>query len=174
MTKYITTIDGENYEVELLEDNKITVNGEPLNVDFEEVSGQRIYTILVNGKSFEVHVSEDDLDWKILIRGTLYHAEVVDEREKRLRDAAGEGQTSSGEYVLKSPMPGLVVKIPVNEGDEIEKGAVLIILESMKMQNELKSPQAGVVTFVGVQEGDSVEQRETLVIVNPPPESEEK
>ncbi|UCH60339.1 MAG: acetyl-CoA carboxylase biotin carboxyl carrier protein subunit, partial [Anaerolineales bacterium] len=63
------------------------------------------------------------------------------------------------------PMPGLVVSIPVREGQQIEKGDVLVILESMKMQNELKSPRAGTVARVRIENGDSVEQRQTLLSV---------
>jgi len=62
-------------------------------------------------------------------------------------------------------MPGLVVSIPVQEGQAIEKDDVLLVLESMKMQNELKSPRAGVVTRIRVEAGDSVEQKQTLLSV---------
>jgi biotin carboxyl carrier protein len=60
-------------------------------------------------------------------------------------------------------MPGLVVEVPVKEGDEIQQGKVLVILESMKMQNELKSPRDGTVTRIEVQAGDSVEQRQAML-----------
>ena len=62
-------------------------------------------------------------------------------------------------------MPGLIVKIPVSEGQEVKKGDVLVILESMKMQNELKSPRDGKVTRIQVKPGDSVEQRQTILSV---------
>jgi biotin carboxyl carrier protein len=62
-------------------------------------------------------------------------------------------------------MPGLIVSVPVNEGQAVEKGDVLLILESMKMQNELKSPRAGSVSRVRVKPGDRVEQKETLLSV---------
>lgn len=172
MSNYITTIDGVDYEIEILEDNQVRINDEILTVDFEEVSGQRVFTILVDGKSFEVHVSEDENEWNILIRGTLYQAVVLDEREKRSRDAAGETDDTHGEFVLKSPMPGLVVKIPVKIGDQVSKGAVLLILESMKMQNELKSPRNGMVIELNIKEGDNVEQREPLLVLGPIPDQE--
>jgi biotin carboxyl carrier protein len=62
-------------------------------------------------------------------------------------------------------MPGLIVDLPVSEGQEINKGDVLVILESMKMQNELKSPRSGKISRVRVKPGDSVEQRDTLLSV---------
>ena len=66
---------------------------------------------------------------------------------------------------MKAPMPGMVVSISVEEGQEVEKGQVLVILESMKMQNELKSPRAGKVNRIRVKSGDNVEQRQTLLSV---------
>ena len=169
--KYITTIDGVDFEVEIMDDGQVTVNGKIYEVDFEEVSGQSVFTLIADGKSYEAHVSRDEDEWQVLIRGTMYMADVVDEREKRLREAAGEISGGSGEYVLKSPMPGLVVKLPIKVGDAVETGDVLVILESMKMQNELRSPQDGVVTEVSIQEGDSVEQKQIMVRLKPPEEN---
>ena len=75
------------------------------------------------------------------------------------------GVAESGEFHLKSPMPGLVVTIPVAEGQEVKKGQVLLILESMKMQNELKSPRAGTIGRIRVKSGESVEQKQTLLSI---------
>ncbi len=165
--KYITTINNVDYEVELLNDGKVTVNGKLYHVDYEEVSGHNLITLLVDGRSFEAHVSEDEFTWQVLMQGALYEAEVVDEREKRLREAAGYTTVSSGKFVLKSPMPGLVVKMAVEEGQQVKTGDVLVILESMKMQNELKSPQDGVIGEVQVAQGDSVELKQAMLTILP-------
>jgi biotin carboxyl carrier protein len=90
---------------------------------------------------------------------------VEDERERRRRAAAGGGVAEGGEYHLKAPMPGLVVTVSVEEGQEVKKGQVLLILESMKMQNELKSPRDGVVNRIRVKAGESVEQKQALLSV---------
>jgi biotin carboxyl carrier protein len=95
----------------------------------------------------------------------MYPVKVEDEREKRLRAAAGASLAAAGEYYLKAPMPGLVVSVPVAEGQPVSKGDVLLVLESMKMQNELKSPRSGVVGRVKVIPGDRVEQKQTLLSV---------
>ncbi|MGH2581839.1 MAG: acetyl-CoA carboxylase biotin carboxyl carrier protein subunit [Anaerolineales bacterium] len=165
--KYITTIGDQQFEVEILGTNEVTLNGKPLNVDFLSVSGQPVYSLLVNGGSYQAHVfpGEDEGTLQVLLRGALYVATVEDEREKRLKAAGGTGATQTGEFTLRAPMPGLVVKVPVNEGDDVKKGDVLVILESMKMQNELKSPRDGRVNRVLVKTGDSVEQRQSMVSV---------
>lgn len=163
--KYITTINDKEFLVEIVDDHHVTINGKTYQVDFEAVSGQPVYSLIVDGKSHEAYVRENDDEWQVLLRGRLYPAKVEDEREKRLRAAAGGGVAEGGEYHLKAPMPGLVVAIPVEEGQQIKKGQVLLILESMKMQNELKSPRDGVVSRIKVKAGESVEQKQALLSV---------
>ena len=163
--KYITTINDTEFTVEIVDEHHVTINGKTYNIDFESVSGQPVYSLIVDGKSHEAYVRESDDEWQVLLRGRLYPAKVEDEREKRLRAAAGGGVAESGEYNLKSPMPGLVVAVPVEEGQEVKKGQVLLILESMKMQNELKAPRDGKVNRIKVKAGESVEQKQPLLSV---------
>ena len=163
--KYITTVDDKDYLVEIIDEKHIIVNGKIYQVDFESVSGQPVYSLIVDGKSHESYVQQGDDNWQVLLRGRLYPVVVEDEREKRLRAAAGGGVAESGEFHLKAPMPGLVVTIPVAEGQEVKKGQVLLILESMKMQNELKSPRAGTIGRIRVKSGESVEQKQTLLSI---------
>ena len=163
--KYITTVDGKDYLVEIIDEKHISVNGKTYQVDFESVSGQPVYSLIVDGKSHESYVQQGDDNWQVLLRGRLYPVIVEDEREKRLRAAAGGGVAESGEFHLKAPMPGLVVTIPVTEGQDVKKGQVLLILESMKMQNELKSPRAGTIGRIRVKSGESVEQKQTLLSI---------
>lgn len=163
--KYITTVGDKQFLVEIIDDRHVSVDGKIYEVDFESVSGQPVYSLIVNGKSHESYVAQVDDIWQVLMRGRLYPVSVEDEREKRLRAAAGGGIAETGEFHLKAPMPGLVVTIPVAEGQEVTKGQVLLILESMKMQNELKSPRDGKVNRIKVKAGESVEQRQTLLSV---------
>ncbi|KXK12124.1 MAG: putative Na+-transporting oxaloacetate decarboxylase alpha subunit [Chloroflexi bacterium OLB14] len=163
--KYITTVDGKEFEVEIVDDKHIRIGERLLTVDFESVSGQPVFSVIIDGKSYESFISESDEGWQVLMRGKQYQITVEDEREKRLRAAAGGGVAEGGEFNLKAPMPGLVVSIPVAEGQEIKKGQVLIILESMKMQNELKSPKDGIVERIRVKAGESVEQKQALLSV---------
>ncbi len=163
--KYITTVENKQFVVEIIDDKHISVDGKIYGIDFESVSGQPVYSLIVDGKSHESYVQQTDDTWQVLLRGRLYPVTVEDEREKRLRAAAGGGVAESGEYNLKAPMPGLVVAIPVAEGEEVKKGQVLLILESMKMQNELKSPRDGKVNRIKVKPGESVEQKQPLLSV---------
>lgn len=163
--KYITTIGNKEFTVEVIDEKHVNINGKVMTVDFAAVSNQPVYSLLIDGQSHEAYVYPGDENWEVLLRGRLYPAAVEDEREKRLRAAAGGGVAEGGEFHLKAPMPGLVVSIPVAEGQPIKKGDVLLILESMKMQNELKSPKDGTVQRIRVKAGETVEQKSTLLSV---------
>ncbi|MBN1451847.1 MAG: biotin/lipoyl-binding protein [Anaerolineales bacterium] len=163
--KYISTVNGVEYLIEIIDERHISVNGRALTVDFNSVSGQPVYSLLVDGVSAEAYVYPGEEKWEVLLMGRQFPVMVEDERDKRLRAAAGGSVSETGEYHLKAPMPGMVVSILVKEGQEIEKGQVLLILESMKMQNELKSPRAGTIGRLRVKAGESVEQKQTLLSV---------
>ncbi|MBI3162301.1 MAG: biotin/lipoyl-binding protein [Chloroflexi bacterium] len=161
--KYITTIDNQEFEIEVVDERSIRIGDRLLEVDFESVSGQPVFSLILDGHSYESYVYQSEEDWDVLLRGRQYQVRVEDEREKRLRAAAGGGAVERGEFHLKAPMPGLVVSVLVEEGQEIQKGQVMLILESMKMQNELKAPRDGVMGRVRVKAGESVEQKQTLL-----------
>ena len=163
--KYITTVEGKQFVVEIIDEKHVSVDGKIYDVDFESVSGQPVYSLIVDGRSHESYIYPGEDSWQVLLRGRLYPVTVEDEREKRLRAAAGGGVAETGEFHLRAPMPGLVVAIPMAEGEEVKKGQVILILESMKMQNELKAPRDGTMGRIRVKAGESVEQKQTLLSI---------
>ena len=163
--KYITTVGDKEYLVEIVDENHVQVDGVTYEVDFDSVNDQPVYSLLLNGDSHEAYIYPDEDQWEVLFQGILYPVLVEDEREKRLRSSFGGSPVPSGEYYLKAPMPGLVISIPVEDGQSVSQGDVLVILESMKMQNELKSPRDGKVSRLRVKEGDNVERKQTLLSV---------
>lgn len=163
--KYVTTIDGREYNVDILDEHKVSIDGVIYQVDFIPVGDQPVYSLVVDGKSFDAHVYPSEDAWQVLFHGSLFTAYVEDEREKRLRAALAGKVAEHADFHLKAPMPGMIVSIPVHEGQLIQKGDVLVVLESMKMQNELRSPRDGKVVRVRVEAGDRVEQKETMLSV---------
>jgi biotin carboxyl carrier protein len=169
--KYVTTIGEREFMVEILDEGQVLVDGQLYHVDFEAIGDQPLYSLLLDGKSYEAYVypadreASDKKTWQVLLQGHSYPALVEDERDKRLHMAAGAGVGEGVEFYLKAPMPGLVVAVPVVEGQDVRRGDVLAILESMKMQNELKSPRSGVVTRLRVEVNDRVEQNQTMMSV---------
>ena len=163
--KYVATIAGKDYIVEVLDKRRVSLDGKVMDVDFENISGQPVYSLVIDGKSYEAYVYEGEDEWQVLLLGQQYPVQVVDEREKRLKAAAGGVVADSGEFNLKAPMPGLVVSVAVEQDQNVAKGDLLILLESMKMQNELRAPRAGKVSRVRVKAGETVEQRQTMLTI---------
>ena len=163
--KYITRIGEKEFLVEIIDEQHVIIDDKPFTIDFQAVSDQPVYSMLIDGQSYEAFVYPGEDSWQIILHGDQYAALVEDERERRLRSAGAGGIIEGVEFHLKAPMPGLVVVIPVFEGQIVNKGDVLVILESMKMQNELRSPRGGTVARVKVKPGDSVEQRQTILSV---------
>ncbi len=160
--KYVTIINDVRFEIDIEKDGTLRVNGEPREVDFMSL-GPSLYSILMEHHSYELVIEEREGKYEVLMQGKLYSGEVLDERAQLLASRRGGLGTESGELSIKAPMPGLIAAIPVTEGQEVKKGQTIIILESMKMQNELKTPRDGIVQRISVQPGQSVEQNKLLV-----------
>jgi acetyl/propionyl-CoA carboxylase alpha subunit len=105
----------------------------------------------------------DDGAFGLVLGGLDYRADVVDEAHARLAAVAGGRQTSHARTELKAPMPGLVVRMLSKEGDEVQAGQPLAVLQAMKMENELSLPRGGKVTAVHVSDGQTVDQGQLLL-----------
>lgn len=163
--KYITSVNDEEFIIEIEQNNQIVVNGERYDIDFQHLPEADVLSLLLNHRSLEAVVEARDDVWEVLTKGELYTVKVQDERAYRLAKARGTVGEVTGEAQIKSPMPGLIVAVPVNDGDHVEKGDKIIILESMKMENELRAPKAGVVTRIDVTPGASVEKDQVLAVI---------
>jgi len=161
--KYIAEVDGLEFPVEIIDEQHVRFGDEILQVNLAAVNGVPLYSLIVNNESFEGYVYPDDAGWQVLLQGQFYQIRVEDEREKRLRTAGSATERPGAEFVLKAPMPGLVIDVLVQEDQRVEKGQTLLVLESMKMQNELRAPRAGVVTRLRVKSGESVQQKQILL-----------
>ena len=160
--KYVTIVNNQEFEIEIGSDGTLTVNGEPRNVDFLSL-GPALYSVITDNHSLEVVVDGDNGQYQVLMLGHLYEAQVLDERALMMAQRRGTLSTGSGD--VHSPMPGLIVDVIVDAGDLIEPGQTVVILESMKMQNELKSPIAGTVESVHCSAGQTVDKNALLVVI---------
>ena len=161
--KYIARVDELDFPVEIIDESHVRFGDEVLEVNLAAVSGVPLYSLIVNNESFEGYVYPDEDGWQVLLQGQFYQVKVEDERENRLRTAHNGSERAGAEFVLKAPMPGLVIDVPVHEGQAVEKGQTLLVLESMKMQNELRAPHAGIVARLRVKAGESVQQKQILL-----------
>ncbi len=143
---YAVTLEGHRYELESLE------------LPHGAVS------MIIDGHSWAVEFEDKGDEIDVLCRGQVSRFDVVDERRARLRQVGG-GFTAEGKQTVLAPMPGKVVKIFVKPGDVVTEGQGLVVVEAMKMENELKSPKAGTVLEVFAKEGTAVENGAKLVVV---------
>lgn len=125
----------------------------------------RSLTLSMGGRPYRVFgVRIGETAWEIHHRGRAFRVEVVDERRWRMRQARGDGTAAAaGLEPLRAPMPGLVLRIDVEEGQEVSEGQGLLIVEAMKMENELRARAAGRVRRVLVAAGESVRRGDVLV-----------
>lgn len=161
--KYVTIINKQQFEVEILSDGSLLLNGKPHKVDFLALSNS-LYSMLKDDRSYEMAVEDGGGgQYEILLSGRLYEAQVLDERAMLMLNRKGGLKLNSGELI--SPMPGLIVDVLAAPGTIVAEGQTLVILESMKMQNELKSPRAGVIKSIHIHKGQTVDKGTLLIIV---------
>ncbi|MGB1288148.1 MAG: biotin/lipoyl-containing protein [Aggregatilineales bacterium] len=160
--KYVTILNDEQYEIEIHEDGTLLVDGEIHEVDFLSL-GQSLFSIITDNHSLQAVIEEDAGMVDVQLGGRVYETRVLDERAMLMATRRGGLTTGSGE--LPSPMPGLIVKVNVEVGQAVEVGQTVVILESMKMQNELKAQIDGTVTEVHCANGDTVDKNDVLLVI---------
>lgn len=163
--KYTALINDRSYTIEVGANNMVIINGEAHTVDFRSIDGMTLFSLLMDNTSWEVLVERTGDEYRLLIDGELHIVDVQDERTRKLAKAESRIAVPTGEVAIKAPMPGLVRSVNVNVGDSVAAKQGVVILEAMKMQNELRAPRAGVVKEIRVKEGEAVNQGQVLVVI---------
>jgi biotin carboxyl carrier protein len=138
------------------------VDGRRLAADFQRLPDGEVYSLLVDGRSHEVRVSPGANALEVTVRGTRVPVEVRHPLEKLLGATLRKSGAGSGE-TISAPMPGLVVALRVQPGDVVAPGQAVVVIEAMKMQNELTAQHGGVVSEVLVSERQSVAAGQALM-----------
>lgn len=148
-----------------LQDGEGTLDGQPFDLDLQWENAHRAHAIF-NGQSLTIDIVELSQETKsatILIDGVSYNIELTDKYDDLLKALGMEVGASTKMKTLKAPMPGLVLDIMVESGQEVSEDEPLVILEAMKMENVIKSPGPGIVQRVTVSKSQTVEKNEILV-----------
>jgi biotin carboxyl carrier protein len=167
--RYLATLHGHTEKVAVdVEDEGhgtllLTVEGKRHEVDALALDHGAV-SLLVDRQVYDVEFDEVGEDVQVLVRGEVFRVDVADERSLRLRAGATPLKVE-GRVTLTAPMPGKVVRVLVKQGDSVIEGQGLVVVEAMKMENELKSPKAGTVTEVLAREGTTVEANAKLLTV---------
>ncbi|HEX5438548.1 MAG TPA: biotin/lipoyl-containing protein [Gemmatimonadaceae bacterium] len=162
--KYIVAIDGTREEVSLDADG-LTLHGERVQAQLTPMEGTPVRLITIGDTVHRVVVRRRASrgHYVLWLDGFVYDVEALDERTRAIRDLALASATPTGPAPVVAPMPGLVVQVHVQVGDEVVQGQGLIVMEAMKMENELRAQGAGVVKAVLVTPGTAVEKGAVLV-----------
>jgi biotin carboxyl carrier protein len=161
--KYVVLTEGRTIEVEV-DGERVTVEGQPHSATLGIVPGTPLRHLLLDGRPLTLTVEAlGHGRWALSPGGERLEVEVLDERTRHIRTLTGSSDPRRAIEVLKAPMPGLVVRVQVKPGDKIGAGTGLVVLEAMKMENELKAAAPGVVKAVRVSSGAAVEKGQVLV-----------
>lgn len=165
--KYYVTLDGETREVELTPDG-VRVDGREVAAEIATLPGSSLRHLRIGDRGWLLSAERGEDGWTLRLGGRAVDVHVEDERTRSIRELAGAGGPGEGPRELRAPMPGLVVRVLVEAGHEVEAGDGLVVMEAMKMENELSARGAGTVSQVLVEEGQTVNQDDVLVTLEEP------
>lgn len=164
--KYFVEVNGREREVELVERLGVLttkVDGQVIDLSYEDVDDRGQFLVLSEGRSYGVSIEGDSTEIDITIAGHLYDIRIEDERERAANAAERAAGAAGG--LVKSVMPGVVVQILVSPGDSVERGQPLLVLEAMKMQNEIGATSSGIVKEVFATQGAAVGAGAKLILI---------
>jgi biotin carboxyl carrier protein len=163
--KRAVTLNGRNHTIDILEELpevRFAFDGGAVRGASVTSPEPQVYSILIEGRSYDVFVEHTPDGLAISVNGYRYEAAVHDPRQWSRKTA---GQGGEGVQTVASPMPGKVVRVLVAPGDAVEPGQGLVVVEAMKMQNEMRASRAGKVLTVPVTPGATVTAGEVLATI---------
>jgi biotin carboxyl carrier protein len=161
--RYIVTISGRSLEVEV-DGEQVLVGGQSHAAALGSAADGLTRQLLIDGRPRTLIIrSSGRGQWMLNVGGDRWEVEVIDERTRHIRSLTGGGERATGPAALRAPMPGLVVRVLVEPGQAVEAGAGLVVLEAMKMENELKASAGGTVSAIRSHAGEAVEKGQVLV-----------
>jgi biotin carboxyl carrier protein len=161
--KYFVTVNGEDHEV-TLDEHGVHVDGEPVSASVESINGSPVRMVTIGDEVHRVVVRRGARGaYTLWLDGYRFEVEALDERARAIRELSGKTAGPTGPAPLIAPMPGLIVRVNAQPGDEVQAGQGLVVMEAMKMENELRAPAAGRVRAIHAAPGTAVEKGTVLV-----------
>lgn len=161
---YKIIIGDKNFNIEI-EDHKVELDGKPLSLDLSQL-GPNKYHLLLNNKSYNLEVvsqNKDSGDIAVKVNNRVVKVVVKTALDELLKKMGLSTNNVGHAKDITAPMPGLILDIVVKEGDEVEKGDKLLVLEAMKMENIIKAPGGGKIKSIVCNKGDSVDSGQKLI-----------
>ena len=176
--RYSVLLNGERHLIDVAQDAEarweVRLDDQPLTVDQVDLGGGHM-SLLIGNHSYDLFIralpaesrATDTQTFDVVLDGVTQTIELVDERRRALTGSS-KRQEVVGDVTVKAPMPGLVMHVLVVPGDIVAQGQRVVVLEAMKMQNDLNAPRAGVVRAVKTEQGQAVNQNQPLVVIGDP------
>ncbi len=169
---YVATINERERRVELLHPDEIQLDDTRHRIDLKAIDGEYLYSLLLDDASYEVFVERTGNVYYVTVAGHRYAVTVEDERLRRLRQAGQVKHEEPGTAEVMAPMPGQVIRVLAQVGELVEADQAVVILEAMKMENEVRSPRSGLVSHMEVGVGQVVNGGDRLFVVSDAPSGE--
>lgn len=162
--KYIVELNGHRHEV-VVGDGSVAYEGAPGVAELSDIADSPVRMVRIGDEVFRVVVEKKEGRgrYSLWVDGYRFETEALDERRRALRDLTGAAKGPTGPAPIVAPMPGLIVRVNVVPGDTVEAGQGVVVMEAMKMENELRATAAGRVRSVDVTPGTAVEKGALLV-----------
>lgn len=162
--KYIVDLNGTRQEV-VVDGESVTVDGHTVLARVDEIEGTPVRLVSIGSEVHRVVMRRGAGRgaYTLWVDGFRFEGEALDERTRAIRDITAESAKALGPASLVAPMPGLIVRVSVTAGDTVQAGQGLVVMEAMKMENELRSQSAGTVKNVVVAAGATVEKGALLL-----------
>ena len=167
--KYIVNINGRDYQVEYDESTpaEVSLDGKRMNVNMQQGTHHQNVHMILENESLMFWIERNEEGYHAHCQGRDFNITVEDEQTRRLKTMLKASGAKTVAGTVKASMPGLVVKTMVEPGETVTKGQGLVIVEAMKMENEIQSPVNGKVVKVHVAPQQAVEKGETLLTIEP-------
>ena len=162
--KYVVRVNGEDIVVSL-EGDRVSVQGQSLPAHLAEIAATPVRMLTMGNDVHRVLLRRGTGrgEYTLWLDGVRFDVEALDERTRAIRDLSAAQSGPTGPAPLVAPMPGMIVRVSVHEGDTVQSGQGLVVMEAMKMENELRASSAGTVTRVLVTPGTAVEKGALLL-----------
>ncbi len=166
MNEYIANIENKKYSIKSDDFKTVLLNEESVKVQIDRIS-EYVYKLNLGNKIYTITTSKITNEKRaFLINGHYFEGSIRTSLEEMANELSKSLSAEKNDKSVKSPMPGLILKINKNVGDVVKAGDSLLLLEAMKMENDLKASTSGIVKEILVSVGDSVEKNETLIIID--------
>ncbi len=161
-TRYFASIGDDCHELELGPDG-LRLHGELIEADISTLPGSDRQHLRLDGRSLSLFARREPEGWVVELEGRSFQVRVEDERSRHIRELASQVLPTDTRRVVRAPMPGLIVRVEVEVGQTVHKGDGLVVMEAIKMENELRADGPGTVISVDVEAGQAVERDAVLL-----------